>query len=509
MRKLAIFLIVSGILSCIAWQAGYDLPTFSWFYDVSEFFGYLTSGLLVLIGGFIILSGKKSFNFKPMTLRRLKRFRSIGRGYWAFVILISLIVLACLDQLVVGNRALIVKYDGEIYFPALRQEVMKKKDFGMTGDDAEAKVNFRNLKKMFSKQDGNWVVMPIIPYNPTADTISAIVKDVEIKDGLAYNTSRNTLYSGQAATLYAEDDPTSVHIRYNYRKGKRSGEAVGKNLEKETVYKATYREGALITESYTGKGTKEDFIGQKNSGLRRVFYNPCPPSWKDEHYLGTDSKGHDILAYLYGGLQVNLKAAAIYIPIVYALGISIGLIMGFYGGTTDLIIQRLIEIFSNIPFLFVILILSGLVPEQYKGLQMILSILVLFGWMGLTYLMRTAALKEKARDYVAAARVMGASTPRILFKHILPNSVAIIVTMIPFTISSIVLALTSLDYLGFGLPPSYATWGSLLQDGLANPSATWIVASAFFMLVLMLVLVTFVGEAVREAFDPKKFTTYR
>jgi microcin C transport system permease protein len=149
------------------------------------------------------------------------------------------------------------------------------------------------------------------------------------------------------------------------------------------------------------------------------------------------------------------------------------------------------------------------VPNEYKGLGMILTILVIFGWMGLTYLMRTAALKEKSRDYVAAARVMGASTPRIIFKHILPNSVAIIVTVIPFSVSSIILSLTSLDYLGFGLPPRYATWGSLLQDGLANLSSPWIVGSAFFMLVLVLILVTFIGEAVREAFDPKKFTTYR
>ena len=127
----------------------------------------------------------------------------------------------------------------------------------------------------------------------------------------------------------------------------------------------------------------------------------------------------------------------------------------------------------------------------------------------MTYLMRTSAFKEKSRDYVAAARVMGASTPRILFKHILPNSVAIIVTLIPFSVSGIILALTSLDYLGFGLPPSYAAWGKLLQDGLTNPSSPWIVSSAVFMLVLILVLVTFIGEAIREAFDPKKFTTYR
>lgn len=495
----------------MAWACGLDLPTFSWFYDVSPVFGYLSSFVMVALGGWMLSTGQKHFNLKPMTQRRLKRFKSIGRGYWAFVILMALILFACLDQLVVGKRALVVVYDGKLSFPALMQNTFKNKDFGISGDAAESEVNFRELKKKFSAEetDGNWVVMPPVPFDPTKDMITAISKDVEIKEGLVYSTLSKSLYNGQAATLYIEDDPEAVHMRYKYRKGKRVGEATGKSRERQTVYTATYVEGVLITERYTGEGSKEEFLNQETSSLRRIFYNPTPSSFKDHHYLGTDSKGNDIFAYLYGGLQVNLKAAAIYIPIVYTVGITIGLLMGFYGGWTDIVIQRIIEIFSNIPFLFVILILSGLVPDEYKGLGMILSILTIFGWMGLTYLMRTAALKEKARDYVAAARVMGASTPRIIFKHILPNAIAIIVTVIPFSVSAVILALTSLDYLGFGLPPRYATWGSLLQDGLANPSAPWIVGSAFFMLVLVLILVTFIGEAVREAFDPKKFTTYR
>lgn len=493
----------------MAWLGGIDLPTFSWFYDVSPTFGYIASFAMVALGGWMLSTGQKHFDLKPMTQRRLQRFKSIGRGYWAFVILMALILFACLDQLVVGKRALIVKYNGEIYFPALMQTTYKNKDFGITGNIAESEVDFRDLQKKFSAEEGNWVIMPIVPFDPTKDMVSAISKDVEIKDGLVYNTLSKSLYDGQAATLYFDDDPEAVHMRYKYRKGKRVGEATGKNIKRQTVYTATYVEGEIVSERYTGEGTKEDFLNQETSDLRRIFYSPSPTSIKDKHYLGTDSKGNDIVAYLYGGLQVNLKAAAIYIPIVYILGISIGLLMGFYGGTADIIIQRVIEIFSNIPFLFVILILSGLVPDEYKGLGMILTILVIFGWMGLTYLMRTAALKEKARDYVAAARVMGASTPRIIFKHILPNSVAIIVTVVPFSVSSVILALTSLDYLGFGLPPRYATWGSLLQDGLANLSSPWIVGWAFFMLVLVLILVTFIGEAVREAFDPKKFTTYR
>jgi microcin C transport system permease protein len=149
------------------------------------------------------------------------------------------------------------------------------------------------------------------------------------------------------------------------------------------------------------------------------------------------------------------------------------------------------------------------VPVQFKGLPVILAILILFGWMGITSLMRTAAYRDKERDYIAAARVLGAGTPRIIFRHLLPNTVAIIVTLVPFTMSGLISSLTALDYLGFGLPPEYASWGRLLTDGLSNLSAPWLVSSTFFVLVGMLVLITFIGEAVREAFDPKKHSYYR
>ena len=509
MRKLAIFFILSGLLAIIGWMNNMDLPTLSWFFESSETLGYLSSGLFIVFGIWILSTGKKSFDFKPMTIRRWNRFKSIRRGYISLLVLVGLIIVAALDQLVVGKRALVVKYDGQIYFPALSQTSYKNKDFGILGNEADSAVNFRDLKKKFSAQEGNFVIMPLIPYDPTYDTISAISKDVEVRDSIVYSVLSGQKFNGLAAKLYYPDDPKSIHLRYKYRNGIRTGETLGKNKKGQTVYIATYKEGELIKESYTGEGNKEEFLAAESSSLQRIFYNPSPSSWKDKHLMGTDSKGNDILAYLYGGLQVNFKAAFIYIPCVYVIGITIGLLMGFYGGTFDIIVQRIIEIFSNIPFLFVILILSGLIPEEFRGLGLILVILTVFGWMGMTYLMRTSAFKEKSRDYVAAARVMGASTPRILFKHILPNSVAIIVTLIPFSVSGIILALTSLDYLGFGLPPSYAAWGKLLQDGLANPSSPWIVSSAVFMLVLILVLVTFIGEAIREAFDPKKFTTYR
>jgi microcin C transport system permease protein len=143
------------------------------------------------------------------------------------------------------------------------------------------------------------------------------------------------------------------------------------------------------------------------------------------------------------------------------------------------------------------------------NLGVLLAIVVLFSWTGMTYYMRSATYREKARDYVHAAQVLGASTPRILFRHILPNVLSTIVTFIPFTIASSISALTALDFLGFGLPPPTPSWGELLRQGTSNLQSPWIVASAFSALVLVLVLVTFIGEAIREAFDPKKFTLYQ
>ncbi|MEN9974414.1 MAG: hypothetical protein RLZZ282_420, partial [Verrucomicrobiota bacterium] len=288
-----------------------------------------------------------------------------------------------------------------------------------------------------------------------------------------------------------------------------TGPADGWNENGTPVYSAEYQGGKLVSDRYTGAGEKEAFLQLKTSALRAVKYHPAPPLPETGNWIGTTSQGYDVLAYLYGGLQVNFKAALIYLPIVYLLGVTIGMMMGYLGGWFDLAVQRVIEIFSNMPFLFVVIIFSSMVPEQFKGLPVILTILVLFGWMGMTFLMRTAAYRDKERDYIAAARVLGASTPRILFRHLLPNTLSIIVTLVPFTVSGLVFSLTSLDYLGFGLPPEYATWGRLLNDGLSNLSAPWLVTSTFTVLVGLLVLVTFVGEAVREAFDPKKFTTYR
>ncbi len=239
--------------------------------------------------------------------------------------------------------------------------------------------------------------------------------------------------------------------------------------------------------------------------LRLDRYPPFPPSIRDRHYLGTDTMGRDIVARLVYGFRIAIFFALALLAVNFSIGVSIGSAMGYWGGRFDLIFQRIIEIWSNVPFLYVIIIISSIVVPSFF---MLIVIMALFGWIGITWTIRTTAYKERAREYVLAARAMGASDMRIIFRHIIPNTMAIIVTFAPFAVSGGIVALTSLDYLGFGLPPPTPSWGELLQQGWANLEAWWIVASVIGAMVVTLLTVTFIGEAVREAFDPRMYTIY-
>ncbi len=474
--------------------------------------GWLCLLLIWIAGAWIVSSFSGKTKFSPLTLRRMKRFREIKRGYYSLVILLVLAFLAALDFIVVGNEALFVRYKGKSYFPAFTTVVESGNVFGLGGDDAEAPANYRDLKKNWknSDEETGYVLLPPLCYASTLDRISVTAVELRQDGGLLYQGRR--LYSGYATRVYDLESPERKYLNFRYRDGLLDGKGEGFDEEGNSVYSVVYREGVKQegTEVYSGDETMVRFLSKDISDLYRLNYAPAPPS--RDHWLGTTALGYDLLAYLYGGLQVNFQAALIYIPLIYLVGVSIGLLMGYFGGIFDLIVQRLIEILSNIPMLFVVIILAQAIGQELKdsfGLYLIVGILAFFGWMGMTYLMRTAALREKARDYVAAARVMGASTPRILIKHLFPNSIAIVVTLVPFSVSSIVMSLTALDYLGFGLPDRYASWGRLLKEGIQYLSAPWLSVSAFMVLFLLLVLVTFVGEAVREAFDPKKFSYFR
>ncbi|CAA0119776.1 ABC transporter permease [Zhongshania aliphaticivorans] len=234
-------------------------------------------------------------------------------------------------------------------------------------------------------------------------------------------------------------------------------------------------------------------------------FPPHAPSVDTRHYLGTDTSGRDVAARLIYGFRTAIIFSLLLLFFNYSVGVAIGCMMGFWGGAFDLFFQRIIEIWSNIPFLYVIMIVASVITP---GFWTLLFIMAFFGWTSMTWYMRTATYKEVARDYVMAARALGASGPRIVFRHILPNSVSTLVTFVPFSVASGITSLTALDYLGFGLPPPVSSWGELLKQGTENLEALWLVGSVVSAMTVILMLVAYIGEAIRDAYDPRKFSFY-
>lgn len=523
MRAIGFLSILLGALAATGEIKGLSLPTARWFFTTSRevpwlhsgtaaglfpWFGWLCVALLMIGGLTLIVRSWTGGPADPVMARRFARFREIKRGYYSLWILAALFGVAMLDQAVVGKKALAIEHEGKWRFPAFLPHELKNKDFGITGERADAPADYREIKRFFKEQGRGRVILPLVPYDPTGDTLPPRSRELEERDGIYHEAGSSAPYYGLVGN-YRDIHQSKFHLRYTMRKGKLSGPADGWDKNGTPVYNATYLDGKLVSDHYTGSGDKAAFLAEPGSGYRAVKYHPAPPMPAEGNFLGTTSQGYDVLAYLYGGLQINLKAAMIFLPVIYLAGITIGLLMGYFGGWFDLVMNRIIEILSNVPFLFVVIILASLVPDHLKGLPVILPILMFFAWIGIAQLMRTAAYRDRGRDYIAAVRVLGAGTPRILLRHLLPNTIAIIITLVPFSMSGLISALTALDYLGFGLPPENATWGRLLNDGLSNLSAPWLVTAAFVSLVALLVLITFVGEAIREAFDPKKFTYYR
>lgn len=240
--------------------------------------------------------------------------------------------------------------------------------------------------------------------------------------------------------------------------------------------------------------------------LKDGEFPPLKPSIAGMHYLGTDKTGRDVASRLIYGFRIAIMFSLILLFFNYLIGVSVGCLMGYLGGKFDLFFQRIIEVWNNIPYLYAIIIISSILIPNFFSL---LGIMIFFGWIGITWYMRTATYKEREREYVLAARALGAGTARIIFRHILPNTLSVIITFIPFSVAGGITSLTALDYLGFGMPAPTPSWGELLAEASEyNITAPWIGISVITSLILILTMVTFIGEAVRESFDPKLYTTY-
>ncbi len=229
--------------------------------------------------------------------------------------------------------------------------------------------------------------------------------------------------------------------------------------------------------------------------------SPSPAAPTTDNWLGTDDRGRDLLAQLIYGFRVSVLFGLALTAIGTVLGILAGAVQGYFGGKTDLAFQRFIEIWSAMPELYLLIIFSAIFAPSVALLLVLLS---LFGWMGLADYVRAEFLRNRQMDYVRAARALGVGNRRIMWRHILPNSMTPVVTFLPFRMSGAILALTSLDFLGLGVPPGTPSLGELLSQGKANIDAWWISLSAFGVLVLTLLLLTFMGDALRDALDPRK-----
>ena len=226
---------------------------------------------------------------------------------------------------------------------------------------------------------------------------------------------------------------------------------------------------------------------------------PSPPS--RENWLGTDDQGRDVLARLIYGFRISVLFGLILTLLGSAIGVTIGAIEGYFGGWVDLLTQRFIEIWGGMPVLFLLIIMSSVIAP---GFFTLLGLMLLFSWMTLVDVVRAEFFKARNLDYIRAARALGVSSPVIMFRHALPNAMVAMLSMMPFVLTGSITTLTSLDFLGFGMPPGSPSLGELLSQGKNNLQAPWLGMTAFMSLAVMLSLLTFIGEAVRDAFDPRK-----
>lgn len=327
------------------------------------------------------------------------RFKRNRLGYWSLVLFFVLVVGSLLAEVISNDRPLIVRYEGQTYFPILRDypEQTFGGDFPTPADYLDPFIHGRIT------QGNNWAVYALNPYGPKS--------------------------------------------------------------------------------------------------LNYFAKSPSPSAPTRDNWLGTDDRGRDLLAQLIYGFRVSVLFGLALTVIGTVLGIAAGAVQGYFAGKTDLVFQRFIEIWGSMPELYLLIIFSAIFAPSVALLLILLS---LFGWMSLADYVRAEFLRNRQMDYVRAARALGASNWQIMWRHILPNSMTPVVTFLPFRMSAAILALTSLDFLGLGVPPGTPSLGELLSQGKANIDAWWISLSTFGVLVLTLLLLTFMGDALRDALDPRK-----
>jgi ABC-type microcin C transport system permease subunit YejE len=446
----------------------------------------------------------------PITRKRFERFRRIRRGYYSFVILVTAIVLSIFSPYLAESRALIVWHNGTLYLPTFQFYNMNT--FGQSPppdwDTGELETEYRRLQREWQLERelhererasaggdtaslaaldakypnrDSFVVMPPIPWNPYENDFwyNEILNEIQ-----------GALDGGDAAAAA--------------RLARRDGlEELADAIESGEIRRLLADPARSPTGNLVGLARTQTMASLE--GLGQV--PPTPPDAARRHYLGTDSQGRDVAARLLYGFRISIFFAMFLVAFGQVIGTFIGSLQGYLGGRFDIISQRVIEVLISIPFLYVVIIMAALFAPSF---WLLLAITALFQWISITFYMRTEMYREKTREYCLAAKSYGASHLRVIFRHLLPNSLTPLVTFTPFAIVGAIFVLTSLDFLGYGLPAPTPSWGELIDQALQieNRNRLWLTLAPFGALTVTLVLVVFIGESVREAFDPKQYARY-
>lgn len=465
---------------------------------------------------------KKAYSTESLFRKRLRKFRSIKRGYYSFIIIVSLYILSFFTPLLLNYKPLLVKYNGEYYSP-----ILKFYPASVFGLDSQSEADYRKLKHQFKREDaGNWVLMPLYEYGPNeslTDTDPYLRID-DIKDSFSLVSALRTPKDPLAIYISGRLTPKLKQAIADAPEFLNPPRALVKDVIREL--NEILEDGSLLDKGIfiadDLKETTRELAQQKLYGLNLIQLNrylmcdqwvgtivknrqpPTPPS--RHHWFGTDDRGRDVFVRICYGFNISLSFSLIIVAISYIIGVSIGASLGYFGGKYDILMQRFIEIWSSIPFLYTIIVISSILQPNFLLLVGLMSV---FGWVGMTYFIRGEFYREKSKDYVHAAIAMGASNMKIIFKHILPNSLTPVIAFGPFAIVGGIFSLLSLDYLGFGLPPPTPSWGELIGQGMSNIFSYWLVLFPMSALFATLLMVVFIGEAVREAFDPREYSRLR
>ena len=407
-------------------------------------------------------------NLSPDIRDKLRKFRKNKRGYYSVLILGILFLLTLPAELIFNDKPIVLRIDGKFFFPVFKQYTFK--DLG----------GARNI--------------PVVSYRSVMFRSFIAGKEPIANTGVLFR-EENVNFDPDALLPESMEDAQRSEKLVIYREGSK---------------RQVWALWPPIPHSYKSFYTSDKLARQRlaNPFAHAVHGKRVPGAVEERHLLGTDQFGKDVLARLVYGFRMSMVFGLALALTSTLLGCILGAIQGFFGGMIDLAGQRMMEIWGALPQLMLLMILSDFLTRQgdlseSQHIMMLFIIMNLTSWMGMAQHMRAQFLRERNRDYVRASKALGVSDAKIMFRHILPNSLVPIVTFLPFSVSSGVLALVGLDYLGFGLKYPAPSLGELLLQGQQHLAAWWIMVPTFLTLTTLTILLVFVGDAVRNAFDPR------